>query len=193
MGVATVIFQMATLTFAALDWKDRDQFNETETTLKGGGAVVAIIGSLIEYSSETVVKTPAHPLSAYLMQAWGVSKDGAEVCVKFGRGLGAVAGLFLAGYDILKNAPEAFQNRENKLGWLYIGSGSLGAYVAVAALFSWPLFWPALILSILIAIAIAIFKASALKDWVSRCKFSKGEHYDSLEAELKAFGSAAGG
>ncbi|RQZ86803.1 hypothetical protein DF058_30125 [Burkholderia cenocepacia] len=192
LGVATVIFQMATLTFAALDWKDRDQFNETETTMKGAGAVVAIIGSLIEYSSETVVKTPAHPLSAYLMQAWGVSKDGAEVGVKFGRGLGAIAGLFLAGFDIFKNAPEAFQNREKKLGWLYIGSGSLGAYVAVAALFSWPLFWPALILSILIAIAIAIFKASALKDWVSRCKFSKGEHYDSLEAELKAFSSAAG-
>ncbi|WP_321926129.1 T6SS effector BTH_I2691 family protein [Burkholderia sp. BCC1998] len=193
LGVVTVIFQMTTLTFATLDWKDRDQFNQTETTLKGIGAVVAIVGTLVEYSSETVVKTPAHPLSAYLMKAWGVSKGGAEAGVKFGRGLGAAAGIFLAGYDIFKNAPEAFQNHEKKLGWLYIGSGSLGAYVAIAALFSWPLFWPALILSILIAIAIAIFKASALKDWVSRCKFSKGEHYDSLEAELKAFSAAAGG
>ncbi|XQM31046.1 T6SS effector BTH_I2691 family protein [Burkholderia gladioli] len=193
LGVVTVIFQMATLTFAALDWKDRDQFNQTETTLKGIGAVVAIMGSLVEYTSETIVKTPAHPLSAYLMKAWGVSKEGAEVGVKLGRVTGAAAGIFLAGYDIFKNAPEAFENHEKKLGWLYIGSGSLGAYVAVAALFSWPLFWPALVLSIFIAIAIAVFKASALADWVSRCKFSKGEHYDSLEAELKAFSSAAGG
>ncbi|WP_420956792.1 hypothetical protein ACNSZH_35305 [Burkholderia gladioli] len=127
------------------------------------------------------------------MKAWGVSKEGAEVGVKLGRVTGAAAGIFLAGYDIFKNAPEAFENHEKKLGWLYIGSGSLGAYVAVAALFSWPLFWPALVLSIFIAIAIAVFKASALADWVSRCKFSKGEHYDSLEAELKAFSSAAGG
>ncbi|WP_186017535.1 T6SS effector BTH_I2691 family protein [Burkholderia gladioli] len=193
LGVVTVIFQMATLTFAALDWKDRDQFNQTETTLKGIGAVVAIMGSLVEYTSETIVKTPAHPLSAYLMKAWGVSKEGAEVGVKLGRVTGAAAGIFLAGYDIFKNAPEAFENHEKKLGWLYIGSGSLGAYVAVAALFSWPLFWPALVLSIFIAIVIAVFKASALADWVSRCKFSKGEHYDSLEAELKAFSSAAGG
>jgi len=99
----------------------------------------------------------------------------------------------LAGYDIVKNAPEAWNNSEKGLARLYVASGVLGAYVAAAAFFSLPLFWPVLILSILVGIAIAIFKASALKDWVSRSKFSKDEHYDSLEAELKAFSSAVGG
>jgi hypothetical protein len=104
-----------------------------------------------------------------------------------------VAGIVLAGYDIFKNAPEAWNNGKKGLAKLYGASGILGAYVAAAAFFSLPLFWPILILSILVGIAIAIFKASALKDWVSRCRFSKGERYESLEAELKAFSSAVGG
>ncbi|MGN4154348.1 hypothetical protein [Burkholderia gladioli] len=92
-----------------------------------------------------------------------------------------------------RHMPEAYGNKEYGLTTLYAFSGILGIYVAAAAFFSLPLFWPALVLSILVGIAIAIFKAAALKGWVSRCKFSKGDHYDSLEAELRAFNSAAGG
>jgi hypothetical protein len=193
LGVVTVIFQMATLTFAAKDWAGSDQFNQGETGLKAVGAVVSILGTVIETASETVAKAPAHPLSAFIMKQWAGASEWAEVGAKVGRGLGAIAGIVLAGYDLFKNVPEAFSNKDYGLTALYALSGALGAYVAVAAFFSLPLFWPALILSILIGVAIAIFKASALKDWVSRCKFSKGEHYDSLEAELKAFSSAAGG
>ncbi|WP_186100886.1 T6SS effector BTH_I2691 family protein [Burkholderia gladioli] len=192
LGVVTVIFQMATLTFAAKDWAGSDQFSQGETGLKAVGAVVSIVGTVIETASETVAKAPAHPLSAFIMKQWAGASEWAEVGAKVGRGLGALAGIVLAGFDLIKNAPEAYRNKETKLWVLYNLSGALGVYVAAAAFFSWPLFWPALILSILVGIAIAIFKASALKDWVSRCKFSKGEHYDSLEAELKAFSSAAG-
>ncbi|KVE44514.1 T6SS effector BTH_I2691 family protein [Burkholderia sp. BDU5] len=193
LGVVTVIFQMATLTFAAKDWAGSDQFSQRETGLKAVGAVVSIVGTVIETASETVAKAPAHPLSAFIMKQWAGASEWAEVGAKVGRGLGAIAGIVLAGYDIVKNMPEAYGNKEYGLTALYALSGVLGVYVAAAAFFSLPLFWPALILSILVGIAIAIFKASALKDWVSRCKFSKGEHYDSLEAELKAFTSAAGG
>lgn len=193
LGVVTVIFQMATLTFAAKDWAGSDQFSQGETGLKAAGAVVSILGTVIETASETVAKAPAHPLSAFIMKQWAGASEWAEVGAKVGRGLGAIAGIVLAGYDILKNMPEAYSNKDYRLTTLYAVSGVLGIYVAAAAFFSLPLFWPALILSILVGIAIAIFKTSALKDWVSRCKFSKGEHYDSLEAELKAFNSAAGG
>ncbi|AJX00664.1 T6SS effector BTH_I2691 family protein [Burkholderia gladioli pv. gladioli] len=193
LGVVTVIFQMATLTFAAKDWAGSDQFSQGETGLKAVGAVVSIVGTVIETASETVAKAPAHPLSAFIMKQWAGASEWAEVGAKVGRGLGAIAGIVLAGYDIFKNMPEAWSNGEKNLSRLYFVSGVLGAYVAAAAFFSLPLFWPALILSILVGIAIAFIKASALKDWVSRCKFSKGEHYDSLEAELKAFNSAAGG
>lgn len=191
LGVATVIFQMAALLLAAKDWHGSDQFNEGETGLKSVGAVIAVVGSVIEYSSETALKAPAHPLSAYLMKGWAGKWAGVGAVV--GRGLGAGAGLMLAGFDLLKNAPEAYRNKDTNLWILYNLSGALGIYVAAAALFSLPLFWPALILSILVGIAIAIFKASALKEWVSHCKFSKGERYESLEAELKAFSLAAGG
>lgn len=193
LGVVTVIFQMATLTFAAKDWAGSDQFNQGETGLKAVGAVVSIVGTVIETTSETVLKAPAHPLSAFIMKQWAGASEWAELGAKVGRGIGAVAGIVLAGYDIFKNMPEAYTNKDYRLATLYALSGALGVYVAVAAFFSLPLFWPALIISILVGVAIAIFKASALKDWVSRCKFSKGEHYDSLEAELNAFNSAAGG
>lgn len=193
LGVVTVIFQMVTLTFAANDWAGSDQFGEREARMKAVGAVVSVLGTVIETASETVVRAPAHPLSAFIMKQWAGASEWAEVGSKIGRGLGAAAGIVLAGYDIFKNAPEAFRNREKGLGWLYLGSGVLGAYLAFAAFASLPLFWSVLILSILIGIAIAVFKASAVKDWVSRCKFSKGEHYDSLKAEIEAFSAAAGG
>jgi hypothetical protein len=189
----TVIFQMATLTFAAQDWAGSDQFNQGETGLKAVGAVVSILGTVIETASETVAKAPAHPLSAFIMKQWAGASEWAEVGARIGRGLGAIAGIVLAGYDLLRNSREAFRNNETNLGWLYAASGVLGGYVAVAGFFTFPFFWPALILSILVGIAIAIFKGAALKDWVSRCKFSTGEHYDSLAAEVRAFSSAAGG
>jgi hypothetical protein len=193
LGVVTVIFQMATLTFAAQDWAGSDQFNQGETGLKAVGAVVSILGTVIETASETVAKAPAHPLSAFIMKQWAGASEWAEVGARIGRGLGAIAGIVLAGYDIIKNAPDAYRNKETKLWVLYNLSGVLGIYVAVAAFFSVPFFWPALILSIMVGMVLALVKASAVKDWVSHCKFSKGEHYDSLEAEVKAFSAAAGG
>jgi uncharacterized membrane protein YsdA (DUF1294 family) len=189
----TVIFQMATLTFAAQDWAGSDQFNQGETGLKAVGAVVSILGTIVETASETVMKAPAHPLSAFIMKQWAGASEWAEVGAKIGRGLGAAAGIVLAGYDLFKNVPDAHRAKETKLWVLYNLSGGLGAYVAVAAVSSLPLFWPALILSILVGIAIAFVKASAMKDWVSRCKFSKGERYDSVETELTAFNAAVGG
>ncbi|WP_091797420.1 hypothetical protein [Burkholderia sp. WP9] len=90
--------------------------------------------------------------------------------------------------------PEAFRNKEMALGWLYGASGALGIYVAFFSLTgSIPLFWPVFVISIIVGIGIAMLKASELHDWISRCKFSTEKHYDSLEAELKAFNSAAGG
>ena len=193
LGVVTAILQMATLAFVTEDWADSDQFNQTEAGLKAVGAVVAIVGTVIETASETVMKAPAHPLSAFLMKQWAGASAWAEVGATVGRGLGAVAGIVLAGYDIFKSAPAAYGNRDYGLTSLYAVSGALAIYVAAAAFFSVPLVGPALILSILVGIAIASLKASALKEWVSRSKFGLGDHYDSLEAELRAFGSAIGG
>jgi uncharacterized membrane protein YsdA (DUF1294 family) len=193
LGVVTAILQIATLAFAAEEWADSDQFSRDETGLKAFGAAVSVLGTVIQTASETVTKAPAHPLSAFLMKQWAGASEWAEVGAKVGRGIGAAAGIVLAGYDVIKNAPEAHRNNETKLWILYYVGGALGAYVSLATFFSLPLLWPVLILSILAGIVIAWVKASALKNWICRCKFSKGEHYDSLEAELRAFSAAAGG
>ncbi len=201
-GVATAIFQLATLTFAYKDYKGSDQFNEGENLLKLTGSLVSILGNIVESVSETVKAAPAHPLSAYLMKQWAGAEGWAETGARVGRGIGAVAGIVLAGYDLLKNSPEAFGNHEATLGWLYIASGTLGIYISLSPFFSmlpaffaaWlPPFWIVFVAAIIIGLLIAHFKAAAIKDWISRCKFSKGEHYRSLDDELHAFNSALGG
>jgi hypothetical protein len=194
LGVATAVFQMATLVFATKDLSGSDQFNRGENTMKFAACIASVMGNVIETASETVAKSESHPMSAFITKHWANAERYSEYGKYGGRALGSVAGLVLAGYDLFHNAPEAFGNHESKLGWLYVASGGLGAYCAVGAfLGSIPYFWPVLILSILVGIAIAKVKASAIKDWISRCKFSKGDHYDSLDAELRAFTSAAGG
>jgi hypothetical protein len=193
LGVVTAVLQMATLAFVTEDWADSDQFNQTDAGLKAVGAVVAIVGTVVETASETVMKAPAHPLSAFLMKQWAGASAWAEVGAMVGRGLGAVAGIALAGYDIVKNAPAAFENNKRILGWLYLGSGALGAYLAIAVFFNGAFLLPAIVLSILAGVVIAIFKQSALKDWMSRSKFSNGDHYQSLDAEVKAFNAAVAG
>lgn len=192
LGIVTTIFQMATLTFAFKDLSGSDQFNKGENSLKFAGAGVSVLGNIIETASETIKNVPEHPLSSFLMKQWSGVEHVAEKGATFGRGIGAVAGLVLAGYDLIFNAREAWDNGEKTLARLYVASGILGGYLAVASFFSLPFFWPVLIAAILIGIAIAFYKASEIKDWISRCRFSKGEHYHSLDDELKAFNSAMG-
>ena len=193
LGVATAVFQMATLVFATKDLAGSDQFNQRENTMKFAACIASVMGNIIETASETVAKAESHPLSAYITRQWANAERYSEYGKWGGRTLGAIAGLVLAGYDLFHNAPEAWGINEKGLARLYVASGILGAYISVSAVFgSIPFFWPVLILSILVGIAIAHFKASALKDWISRCKFSSGEHYNSLDAELAAFKSSVG-
>lgn len=200
-GIATAIFQLATLRFAYKDFDGSDSFNYNETLLKLSGAVVSIIGNVIETVSETVAKAPEHPLSAFLMKHWAwFNHDTAEIAAKVGRWSGAVAGVVLSCFDLFKNTPEAYGNKEYGLTALYVVSGTLGVYVALSPLLSaapfiaaWmPPLWPILVISILIGFVIVYFKSAAINDWVSRCKFSKEPRYRTMDEELKAFNSAMG-
>lgn len=200
-GIATAIFQIATLRFAYKDFKGSDSFNYNETLLKLSGAVVSTIGNLVETVSETVAKAPEHPLSAFLMKHWAwFNHDTAEITAKVARWSGAVAGVILSCYDLFKNAPEAYGNKEYGLTALYVVGGTLGVYIALSPLLSavpfiaaWmPPLWPILVISIVIGFVIVYFKSAAINDWVSRCKFSKEPGYHTMDEELKAFNSAMG-
>ncbi|MCL4650611.1 T6SS effector BTH_I2691 family protein [Burkholderia multivorans] len=196
-GVVTAIIQMATLTFASKDWAGSDQFNNDENRKKFWACIASIGGNVVETVSGTVkaaMEGEVHPLSSFLLKHWAGAGRFTKYGVYGGRLMGSIAGAILAWGDLAKNAPEAFRNKEVGLGWLYGASGALGLYVAFFSITgSVPLFWPVFIVSILVAIGIATLKASELSDWVKRCKFSVGEHYSTLDDELKAFNSAIGG
>lgn len=204
MGVTTAIFQLATLTFAGKDLLRSDQFNERENLLKVLGAFTSILGNIVEKVCETVAKSPNHPLAAFLTKQWAwLSHSRAEGGVWFGKFAGGAAGFALASYDLFINAPEAFKNYQYGLGWLYMSSGSLAAYVALSPLFlllpevitAWfPPVGIVFFASIAVGVIIPKFKPAAISGWVPKSKFGReGEHYRSLDDELSAFNSAMGG
>ncbi|BCQ57044.1 T6SS effector BTH_I2691 family protein [Burkholderia gladioli] len=192
LGIVTMIFQLVTLRFATKEWEGRDQFNHDEVELKLAAAVVSILGTVVETASATIAKAPAHPLSTFMMKQWARAGERAAIGIRIGQGLSALAGFMLGIHDIIKNSPQAYENREYKLSSLYLASGALGIYISAAPIFNIPFFWPALVSSILIATAISTHKSSAVKNWISRCKFSKFEKYRSLENELEAFNFTIG-
>lgn len=200
-GIATAIFQLAALSFAYKDLANGDRFSEDENVVKLMGSAVSVLGNIIETVSETVANAPKHPLSAFLMKQWAwFDREVATTGARVGKWAGAAAGIVLAAYDLLKNAPEAFKDHDAKLGWLYGASGALGIYLAASPFFSaipllasWlPPAWLLLVASILIGVVIAKFKPAAINEWVIRCRFGTGERYHSLEEEVKAFNSAVG-
>ena len=195
LGVVTAIVQLATFFFAGQDWYKSDQFNHDDNLKKFRMVILSMAGNVIETISGTVeaFEECSHPLSAYIMKDWSRLARFDKVGVLAGRGLGAIAGAVIAWDDFHKNAPDAWQQQEYVLSVLYRVNGALGFYVAIWSLTgAVPGFWPIFLLSIAISIGIAELKNSETKDWISRCKFSAGSHYDSLDAELKAFNSAAG-
>jgi hypothetical protein len=194
LGVATTIVQILALNFALDDVANNDQFNQRETRIKAAMAIVGLTGTIMDTIGGTVAKSTTHPLAVFINKQWAMGAESAERFAFIGRVIGSVAGAVVAGYDLFSNAPEAFTDKKYGLGILYIASGALGAYIAYAGAFmtAATLFWPAVIAAFCVAIAIALINAGALKQWVSRCYFSTKEHYDTLDAELKAYNHAAG-
>lgn len=204
MGIATAIFQLAAAKFAWNDYAGSDHFDQGENLLKFSGSLIAIVGNLIEKVSETVAKSPKHPLSAFLANHWATSwfdHEVAETGVKLGKAAGAAVGIVLAGYDLLKNLPESYENNDNVLTVLYGVSGTLGIYLslspylsAIPLIASWlPPVWIIFVASIFVGLIIAHFKPAAINSWIPRSRFGKGERYHSLDEELKAYNSAIEG
>ncbi|PTB21096.1 hypothetical protein C9I57_10320 [Trinickia symbiotica] len=195
LGVATAVIQMFTLSFATKDWLGSDQFSNDENRKKFFACVTSIFGNVVEtaFSAVEAASKHPHPLSSFILRQWAGAERFAQVGIYGGRAIGAFAGAALAWTDLFKNAPEAKQAGDKWLERLYYVNGALGAYVAIVSVTGVvPGFWPVFVLSIIVSIGIAELKASQMKDWISRCKFSTVEHYTSLDAELKAFNSAAG-
>jgi hypothetical protein len=200
-GVATAIFQLAALRFAYRDFVNGDRFSDDENLLKLTGSAISVLGNLVETVSETFAKAPSHPLSAFIMKQWAwFDRAMANTGARVGRWSGAAAGVMLAGYDVLKNSPQAYKSDAYELAALYALSGSLGIYLSFSPFLSampliagWlPPTWLVLVVSILAGISIAKLKPAAISGWILRCRFGNGERYHSLDEELMAFNSAVG-
>ncbi|HWW04307.1 T6SS effector BTH_I2691 family protein [Collimonas sp.] len=193
LGVVTALIQLVALGFATQDWANNDQFNATETRTKAALAVVSLGATIVDTVGSTVEKSATHPLAVFLRQQWAVDVENAAKYAKAARCIGAAAGMALGLFDILKNAPDAFSDGNKTLGWLYRLNGVLGVGIALVAwLAIGSLFWPLLILSVIVGIVIALVSSGLLKTWISRCHFGKSEHYHDFDAELKAYNHAVG-
>lgn len=191
LGVATMIVQMVALNFAMKDLAGNDQFNQVETRFKATLAVVSLAATIVETVAISVEKSVEHPLGAFIRKQWAASYGRAAKIVFHARVTGLIAGLFAAGWDLVVNAPKAFKEENYGLTLLYILSGALGVRISFAVFF--PLSWPILLLSIAIGVAVSVANTSALKTWISRCEFSKGEKYTSFEEQVNGYYDAVGG
>lgn len=110
----------------------------------------------------------ARDLEAFLPQQWTTDAEAIACKAKF---YGALAGIVAGAYDIY-NSVAAFMDGKNLPGTLCGLSGVSAVGSAVAAYCGAVIFWPVLIFSVVVGIAIALASATALQEWVSRCYFS---------------------
>lgn len=197
VGVVTAITQLAACKFAYNDWRNSDEFSQKEATTKLAAAALSVSGTIVETLAETVKRSPTHPLSAFLIKHWAHAEKAAnasEKYAKFGRMIGAAGGAVAALYDLAFNARQAYSDGQFLLGHLYVANGLLGICIAASSAFfpAAVIFWPAIIASFALSIAIAIANSSALQNWVSKSYFGLGEAYKTFDEELRAYTHAVG-
>lgn len=193
LGIVTILIQLVALNFAMKDLANNDQFNEEETTVKATVAILSLGATIVETVAVTVEKSVEHPLAAFIRRQWSMDVERVKRLALQARLVGALAGIGAASYDIFINTPKAYREGNKVLAGLYFSNGVLAARIAAAGFFSLgTLFWPLLLLSIGIGIAIALVNNSQLKTWLSRCEFSVGEKYVSFNAQLKGYHDAMG-
>ncbi|AMP07658.1 T6SS effector BTH_I2691 family protein [Collimonas pratensis] len=193
LGVVTAIVQLVALGFATQDLANNDKFNERETRTKAVIAIVSLGATIVDTVGSTVEKSTTHPLAVFIRKQWSIDVEDAAKFAKNARIIGAVAGVVAGLYDLCFNAREAYGDKNYTLMGLYIANGTLGIGIAIAAYFAiGAIFWPLLIISFIVGIVIALVGSGLLKSWISRCHFGKSEHYDTFDAELKAYNHAVG-
>lgn len=193
-GAVAVILQLVALNFVVQDFKNSDMFDRGKYAVKLGIAVTSLSGSMMEMVGTSMEKAPHHPLSVAIKRHWASGEGLGQRLITRGKILAAAAGLVTAAFDFFE-AIKAFYIGQNLLGSMYLASGAVGVWLAVAAYNTALIYWPVFIAAIFIAIAIALIRNSALKGWLTHCMFSadeKGNKYPSLKEELEALQSAMG-
>ncbi len=208
IGVVTTILQLVALKFLVEDVVESDPNSDFDRRNKLGIAIAGLTSGLVETICNTVAKAPSHPLAAKLMSQWSVlTVAAAKKWASGAKVIGTVAGALAGAYEIYQGVGKILGG-DYAMGALFVTSGLLGVSVAVAMFCGATVFWPLLILSILMGIVIALLSNDELKEWISRCYFStavttiraqnKAERQNSADSyktaadELSAYKNAIG-
>lgn len=194
-GSVAVVLQLAAFAFAYRDHKISDRFENEKYLAKLGIAVLSLGGALVELTGDVMEKAPSHPLSVAINQHWAKGPETGKKILLSGKRIGLLAGIATAVFDLYE-AYLSYQDGENFLMWLYVVNAALGASLAIASYFSAVVFWPLFFAALILSIVIALLKKSALKKWFAHCFFSSGYStetgYPTLDEELAALQSATG-
>lgn len=194
-GSVAVVLQLAAFAFAYRDHKISDKFENEKYLAKLGIAVLSLGGALVELTGNVMEKAPSHPLSVAIHQHWAKGPETGKKILLTGKRLGLFAGISTALFDLYE-AYLSHQDGEDGLATLYAVNGVLGMSLAIASYFSAAVFWPLFFAALILSIVIALLKKSALKKWFAHCFFAPGYSIDTgyrtLDEELIALNSALG-
>lgn len=192
LGLVTGILQIAAMNKLADDLDKSMQNESTENEWRFRSSVVGLAGTLTETTGNWVksVAEAGNRLAIRLEKYVGV------VLRIGGKVLGIGAGVVMAVWDGIRGWKE-LQEGNGWLGALYLSS-AFGAGIAIFAFSGWGalLFGTAatgvgivlVVLVIVIAVLIEVFKDNKVQDWLERCcfgKFEADERYKDSELELK--------
>lgn len=192
LGIVAACLQIVALIKLA-DEVERSMEHETnEKQWRFHASIAGLAGTLAETTGKWSEKAAAagSRLAMQLEKTLGVFLRSA------GKALGIGAGLVSAAWDGVRGWREIREG--NGVGWLYIGS-AVGSLAAAVMFTGWAatLFGAGLatgigivliVLVLLVAVLIEVFKDNKLQDWLERCYFgrlSDSAHYRSHELELK--------
>ena len=190
-----VVLQFAAFAFAFRDFKNGDRFDNVAYFSKFAISVISLGGSFLELVGTTIEKAPTHPLAAALQSHWAGYNEYGKKVLALGKRASFLGGMLTAIFDFCM-AIKSFKEGDDLLGVFYLTSSVLGASLAVAALIGSVVFWPLFMVSLVLAIIIAIAKESPLRKWFKHCFFASDytpeKGYSTLEEELSALNNLLG-
>ncbi|MGQ4660614.1 T6SS effector BTH_I2691 family protein [Lysobacter sp. F6437] len=181
LGVVTGILQAVALGKLAEDMDKSMAHEANENTWRYRTSIAALAGTLAETtgkwseSAAAVGSRLAVRLERYVGLALRVG----------GKALGIGAGVVMAVWDGIRGWQEIQEG--NAVGWLYIGSAVAGVGAMLAFSTLGPLLFGAaatgvgivlVVLVVVIAVLIEVFKDNKVQDWLERCYFGEFEEVD---------------
>lgn len=189
LGVVTGIFQLVALSKLAsdLDSSMAHEKNENQWRFLAGCAALA------DTFADTVGKWSVSAAEAGSRAGAFVKKYLSRMFKFAAKGFGAAAGLIMSFFDYQRGYQE-LENGNYTVAWLYAASASSSIVATIAfTKFGTSIFGAGatgigvilVVMAIIIAVLIEIFKDNKIQDWLERCYFGLFDKYPDLNIEMQ--------